>query len=202
MSAQRSCLGILEENRPKRKVFRSAGTRGVRVCVFCIAYHLIHNPPIPCLFSPLVPALRRDAWQIYSSAAYGRIAEWSFANPACNEKTKGFVLSEVGLSEKSTARREGILLDSTILLPFPFQFPLRFKSPSPTSQSKPGLSRTHGLARPRMDVCYIFCACWLIDLLTNITICACTRLFFINQHQPTPADVCRGRHGRVRLRRP
>lgn len=43
----------------------------------------------------------RDAWQIYSSAAYGRISEWSFVNPTCNEKTKGFVLSEVRLSENS-----------------------------------------------------------------------------------------------------
>lgn len=42
-----------------------------------------------------------DAWQIYSSAAYGRMTNWSFVNPECNNKTKGFVLKEVGLSEKA-----------------------------------------------------------------------------------------------------
>lgn len=34
--------------------------------------------------------------QIYSSAAYDRVEEWVFANPACNEQTKGFVFVEVG----------------------------------------------------------------------------------------------------------
>ena len=36
--------------------------------------------------------------QVYSSAAYDRnpaVGNWSFANPACNERTKGFILNEV-----------------------------------------------------------------------------------------------------------
>lgn len=59
-------------------------------------------------FPAISPALfllpHRDAWQIYSSAAYGRMTNWTFVNPMCNEQTEGFVLSEVSfLKKKSTA---------------------------------------------------------------------------------------------------
>ncbi len=47
---------------------------------------------------PFCPPPRCAAWQVYSSAAYGRITEWEFTNPECNEKTEGFDLSEVSAS--------------------------------------------------------------------------------------------------------
>lgn len=39
--------------------------------------------------------------QVYSSAAYDRnptVANWSFVNPACNERTQGFIVNEVRLA--------------------------------------------------------------------------------------------------------
>ncbi|CAM9868531.1 unnamed protein product [Ectocarpus fasciculatus] len=41
--------------------------------------------------------------QIYSSAAYDRVEEWVFANPACNEQTKGFVFIESFVGEHTDA---------------------------------------------------------------------------------------------------
>ncbi|CAM9453025.1 unnamed protein product, partial [Ectocarpus sp. 12 AP-2014] len=40
---------------------------------------------------------------IYSSAAYDRVEEWVFANPACNEQTKGFVFVESFVGEHTDA---------------------------------------------------------------------------------------------------
>ncbi|CAM9873428.1 unnamed protein product [Pylaiella littoralis] len=40
---------------------------------------------------------------IYSSAAYGRITDWSFANPICTEKTDGFVLKETFSGDETDA---------------------------------------------------------------------------------------------------
>lgn len=87
------CLHVF---RGKRKLQR----------VFLYVPFLMSNCPVSYHLPPSLSLLlpRGDAWQIYSSAAYGRMTDWSFVNPECNEKTKGFVLSEVGVSKRLRER--------------------------------------------------------------------------------------------------